>query len=276
MVFDSGRPIAHVARDLGIHPETLRKWVRKAEADARIRKDLLSTEEREELKTLRGEVRELRRANDILKSASAYYQRAKGERSRTSACSPASARSMSATTAPDEAGRDPGRQAARQALAHDNAGPLSAAPPRPGAARLHCTRPRPPLGRGFIYLRSWEGVTYFAFAIDAFSRKVIGWQLASHMPTDLVLDALRMGLGQREPGADFELVAHTDRGSQYTSADYAQTLTDHGVLASARVLASRRSETLSRAAGSVGRVESPGFASPRAGGRRIRSRRGHR
>jgi transposase len=62
MVFDSGRPIAHVARDLGIHPETLRKWVRKAEADAGIRKDLLSTEEREELKTLRGEVRELRRA----------------------------------------------------------------------------------------------------------------------------------------------------------------------------------------------------------------------
>jgi len=50
--------------------------------------------------------------------------------------------------------------------------------------------------------------------IDAFSRKVVGWQLASHMRTDLVLDALRMALGQREHGADFELVAHTDRGSQ--------------------------------------------------------------
>ena len=60
--------------------------------------------------------------------------------------------------------------------------------------------------------------------IDAFSRKVVGWQLASHMRTDLVLDALRMALGQREPGADFELVAHTDRGSQYTSADYTQEL----------------------------------------------------
>jgi putative transposase len=52
------------------------------------------------------------------------------------------------------------------------------------------------------------------------------------MRTDLVLDALRMALGQREPGADFELVAHTDRGSQYTSADYTQELDDHGVLAS--------------------------------------------
>jgi putative transposase len=68
--------------------------------------------------------------------------------------------------------------------------------------------------------------------IDAFSRKVVGWQLASHMRTDLVLDALRMALGQREPGADFALVAHTDRGSQYTSADYTQELDDHGVLAS--------------------------------------------
>jgi putative transposase len=84
----------------------------------------------------------------------------------------------------------------------------------------------------FTYLRSWEGVSYFSFVIDAFSRKVLGWQLASHMRTDLVLDALRMALGQREPGADFELVAHTDRGSQYTSADYAQELDDHGVLAS--------------------------------------------
>jgi len=73
MVADSGRPIAHVARDLGIHHETLRKWVRRAEADEGKRKDLLSSSERDELKALRGEVRELRRANDILKSASAFF-----------------------------------------------------------------------------------------------------------------------------------------------------------------------------------------------------------
>jgi putative transposase len=84
----------------------------------------------------------------------------------------------------------------------------------------------------FTYLRSWEGMGFFAFVIDAFSRKIVGWQLASHMRADLVLDALRMALGQREPGADFELVHHTDRGSQYTSADYTQELDDHGVLAS--------------------------------------------
>jgi transposase len=73
MVFDSGRPIAHVARDLGIHHETLRKWVRQTEADEGKRTELLSSQEREELKALRGEVRELRRANEILKSASAFF-----------------------------------------------------------------------------------------------------------------------------------------------------------------------------------------------------------
>jgi putative transposase len=82
------------------------------------------------------------------------------------------------------------------------------------------------------YLRCWEGVVYFAFIIDVFSRRVVGWQLASHMRTDLVLDALRMALGTREHGADFRLVAHTDRGTQYTSADYTQVLDDHRVLQS--------------------------------------------
>jgi putative transposase len=64
------------------------------------------------------------------------------------------------------------------------------------------------------YLRCWEGLVFFAFVIDAYSRRVVGWQLASHMRTTLVLDALRMALGQRRPGADVALVHHSDRGSQ--------------------------------------------------------------
>jgi putative transposase len=82
------------------------------------------------------------------------------------------------------------------------------------------------------YLRTWEGRMYFAFLIDVFSRMIVGWQLASHMRTDLVLDALRMALGTRQPGADVQLVAHTDQGSQYTAEDYTQELDDHRVLAS--------------------------------------------
>jgi len=84
----------------------------------------------------------------------------------------------------------------------------------------------------FTYLRCWEGLVFFAFVIDVYSRRIVGWQLASHMRTDLVLDALRMALGQRAPGADVALVHHSDRGSQYTSHDYTQTLDDAGVLAS--------------------------------------------
>ena len=84
----------------------------------------------------------------------------------------------------------------------------------------------------FTYLRCWEGKLYFAFVIDVFSRRIVGWQLATHMRTDLVLDALRMALGTRAPGADFTLVTHTDQGSQYTSWDYAQVIDDHRVLAS--------------------------------------------
>jgi putative transposase len=84
----------------------------------------------------------------------------------------------------------------------------------------------------FCYLRCWEGVVFFAFVIDVWSRRVVGWQLAGHMRTDLVLDALRMALARRRAGADVELVHHSDAGSQYTSYDFGQVLNDHNVLAS--------------------------------------------
>ena len=65
----------------------------------------------------------------------------------------------------------------------------------------------------FSYLRCWQGVVYFSFVLDAFSRMIVGWQFASHMRTDLVLDALRMALGQRGPGADVQLIHDSDHGS---------------------------------------------------------------
>ena len=84
----------------------------------------------------------------------------------------------------------------------------------------------------FTYLRCWEGVVFFSFVIDAFSRRIVGWQFANNMRTDLVLDALRMALTRRQAGADVELVHHSDAGSQYTSIDFQQELDDHGILAS--------------------------------------------
>jgi transposase len=73
LALESGRPIAQIAADLGMHPETLRKRVRQAEADSGARPDLPSSAEREEMRRLRAEVFELRRANEILKSASVFF-----------------------------------------------------------------------------------------------------------------------------------------------------------------------------------------------------------
>jgi putative transposase len=84
----------------------------------------------------------------------------------------------------------------------------------------------------FTYLRCWEGVVFFSFVIDAFSRRIVGWQFAGHMRTDLVLDALWMALTRRQVGADVDLVHHSDAGSQYTSHAFTQVLDDHAVLAS--------------------------------------------
>jgi transposase len=72
LAIESGRPVTHVAAELGLPAETLRKRVRQAEADQGLR-DAPSTAEREEIKSLKREVAELRRANEILRSASLYF-----------------------------------------------------------------------------------------------------------------------------------------------------------------------------------------------------------
>jgi transposase len=79
LALESGRPIAQIAADLGMHPETLRKRVRQAEADQGLRTGQPTTSEREEIRQLRRENFELRRANEILKSASVFFAKALDE-----------------------------------------------------------------------------------------------------------------------------------------------------------------------------------------------------
>jgi len=67
------------------------------------------------------------------------------------------------------------------------------------------------------YLRTWEGWLYLATVIDAHSRRVIGWAIADHMRTDLVEDALKMAITLRGQ-LPARVVFHTDRGTQYASA----------------------------------------------------------
>jgi transposase len=73
LAIESGRPVAHVAAEIGLPAETLRTRVRQAEADQGLRPGLPTSEEREEIKQLKREVAELRAANEILRAASVFF-----------------------------------------------------------------------------------------------------------------------------------------------------------------------------------------------------------
>lgn len=81
------------------------------------------------------------------------------------------------------------------------------------------------------YVWTAQGWLYLAVIIDLYSRRVVGWSMADHMRTELVLEALRAALGSRVPSA-MGLVFHSDRGSQYASRDYQDALDDNGITCS--------------------------------------------
>ena len=81
------------------------------------------------------------------------------------------------------------------------------------------------------YIRTWSGCCYAAFIIDCCSRLIVGWQLAGHLRTDLVLDALEMAIWRRQQRLD-GLVHHSDQGSQYLAIRYTDRLADAGAVAS--------------------------------------------
>jgi transposase InsO family protein len=80
------------------------------------------------------------------------------------------------------------------------------------------------------YIPTREGWLYLATLLDLFSRRVVGWSMSDRMPTSLPLAALEMALRMRRPPRG--LVHHTDRGSQYASAEYQSALAKHGLVAS--------------------------------------------
>lgn len=80
------------------------------------------------------------------------------------------------------------------------------------------------------YLRTWEGWLYLAFVLDTYSRRVVGWSMANHLRTELVLDAVNMAIYTRRPQPG--LIHHSDRGSQYTSVEFGSRLREEGLLPS--------------------------------------------
>jgi putative transposase len=76
------------------------------------------------------------------------------------------------------------------------------------------------------YVPTWAGFLYLAIVLDVCSRRIVGWAMATHLQTDLVLDALNMALGQRQPAA---VIHHSDQGCQYTSVAFGRRCREVGV-----------------------------------------------
>jgi len=76
------------------------------------------------------------------------------------------------------------------------------------------------------YIPTWAGFLYLAIVLDAFSRKIVGWAMATHLRTELVLAALNMALGQRRPAA---VIHHSDHGCQYTAFAFGKRCGEAGV-----------------------------------------------
>ena len=77
-----------------------------------------------------------------------------------------------------------------------------------------------------IYIPTWAGFLYLAVVLDAYSRRIVGWSMATTLATQLVLDALNMALVTRRPK---DVIHHSDQGSQYTSIEFGHRCRDAGV-----------------------------------------------
>jgi len=102
------------------------------------------------------------------------------------------------------------------------------APPAPDLVERDFTADRPDQlwVADITYIRTSAGFLYLAVVIDAFSRRVVGWAMANHLRTELVLDALEMAIHQRKP---LGVIHHSDQGSQYTSLAFGKRCREAGV-----------------------------------------------
>lgn len=116
---------------------------------------------------------------------------------------------------------------------------------KPTTIRDDAARPADLVNRGFraqrpnqlwvadlTYIRTWVGFAYLALVIDVFSRAIVGWALASHMRTELPLEALELAVWARQKDRLGGLIAHTDAGSQYLAVRHTDALSAAGAVAS--------------------------------------------
>ncbi|MBV8346416.1 MAG: IS3 family transposase [Mycolicibacterium sp.] len=294
--------VQRVARQLGYGIESVRSWVRQADIDDGHAPGV-STAEARKLRELEQEVRELRRANEILKRAAKFLRggarpptqeivafidanrdefgvepigtvlRCAGVQVAPSTYYAAKTRPPSARACRDavlgpaltrlwednyrvygarklwkaarRAGHDVGRdQVARHMRAAGIAGVrrgkrVRTTKPDPGAPRhpdlvsrdFTATAPNQLWVTDLTFVPTWAGIAYVCFLTDAYSRMIVGWRVAGHMRTTMVLDAIEMARWSRGI-ALAGLRCHSDAGSQFTSVRYGERLAEIGAVPS--------------------------------------------
>jgi putative transposase len=105
------------------------------------------------------------------------------------------------------------------------------------------------------YVPTRSGMAYVCFIVDAFSRMIVGWRVATHMRTDMVLDALEMARRSRGAGRLVGLVAHSDAGSQFTSVRFTERLDEIGARPSIGTVADSYDNALSETVNGLYKAE---------------------
>jgi putative transposase len=289
----AGRDPEQLAREFEPSAQAIRNWVAQSDRDEGRRDDGLTTVEREELRRLRRENRQLREEREILKksgslvrsgervdpaeafgfvranqaihavrtmcrllrvSPSGYYAwrwRKASERKRADEALSVRIRAIHAhSRGTYGVPRIHAELAAQgQAVSRKRVARLTRGEGLEGVSRRRQfstttrdrqARPAPDLverhfavgGRDQLwvaditYIPTWTGFLYLAVVLDAWSRRVVGWAMATHLRTELVLEALDMALWQRRPS---EVIHHSDQGTRYTSIAFGLRCREAGV-----------------------------------------------
>jgi putative transposase len=112
------------------------------------------------------------------------------------------------------------------------------------------------------YVATWAGFCYAAFIIDAYSRAIVGWRVATTLRATLALDALELAIWTRQDAGLDQLVHHSDRGAQYLSVRYTQRLADQGAVASVGSRGDSYDNALAEAVNSLYKAELIGPRGP--------------
>ncbi|WOF20777.1 IS3 family transposase [Mycobacterium avium] len=294
--------VQRVARQLGYGVESVRTWVRQVDIDEGLAPGV-TTSESKKVKELEQEIRELKRANEILKRAASFFGggarpptqeivdfiddnrgefgvepictvlRSAGLQVALSTYYDAKARVPSARALRDAVlgpalcqlwkdnycvygarklwktarrdGHDVGRdQVARlmraagiegvrrgKRVRTTKADPAAARHPDLVHRNFAAAAPNQLWVTDLTFVPTWAGVAYVCFIIDAHSRMIVGWRVASHMRTSMVLDALEMARWSRGTTLQ-DLICHSDAGSQFTSIRYGERLAEIGAVPS--------------------------------------------